>query len=75
MGCGGIDPLSILLVKAMIAVLRLEASAETKEHERTMLTPKQLSNVKLNHNFDLFKTTCVFLKIPRRLKGSEQGRD
>ena len=57
-------PVSIVVISAMQAVRLLEANAGTSEQETAVLTPEQLSNVKMNHNLDLFRTTCKVLRIP-----------
>ena len=51
------QPVSILVVSAMLAVRWLETNADTSEQETAVPTPEQLSNVKLNNNLDLFRTT------------------
>ena len=33
-----------------------------------MPTPEQLSNVKLNNNLDLFRTTCKVLRLPKAIE-------
>ena len=57
------QPVSILVVSAMIAVRGLEADAGTSEQEMSVPTPKQLSNVKFENSLDLFRTTCKILRI------------
>ena len=58
---------SILVVSAMLAVQWLEANAGTSEQETAVPTPEQLSNVKMNRNLDLFRTTCKILRIPKAI--------
>ena len=48
---------SIVVISAMLAVRWLEANAGTREQETAVPTPDQLSNVKMNRNLDLFRTT------------------
>ena len=59
---------SIVVVSAMLAVRWLEANAGTSEQETAMPTREQLSNVKMNRNLDLFRTTCKILRIPKALE-------
>ena len=59
---------SIVVVSAMLAVRWLEANAGTSEQETDMPTPEQLSYVKMNHNLDLFRTTCKVLRIPKAIE-------
>ena len=40
------QPVSIMVVSAMLVVRWLEANASTSEQERTMPTPEQLSSMK-----------------------------
>ena len=56
---------SIVVVSAMLAVRWLEANAGKSEQETAVPTPEQLSNVKMNCNLDLFRTTCKILRIPK----------
>ena len=56
---------SIVVVSAMLAVRWLEANAGTSEQETAVTSPEQLSNVKLNRNLDLFRTTCKVLRISK----------
>ena len=58
----------IVVVRAMLAVRWLEANACTSEQERAVPTPEQLSNVKVNHDLDLFRTTCKVLRIPKAME-------
>ena len=46
----------------------MEAKAGTNEQETAVPTPEQLSNVKMNHDLDLFRTTCKVLRIPKALE-------
>ena len=46
----------------------MEANAGTSEQETAVPTPDQLSNVKTNHNLDLFRTTCKILRIPKAIE-------
>ena len=62
------QPVSIVVVSAMLAVRWLEANAGTSEQETTVPTPEQLSSVKLNNNLDLFRTKCKVLRIPRAIE-------
>ena len=75
MGSGGVElystgspdqnqPVSIVVVSAMLAVRCLEDNAD----KTTMPTPEQLSSVKCNHTSDFFRTTCKFLRIPRAIE-------
>ena len=50
---------SIVVVSAMLAVRWLEANAGTSEQETAMPTSEQLSNVKVNHDLDLFRTRLM----------------
>ena len=59
---------SIVVVSAMLAVRWLEANAGTSEQETAVPTPEQLSNVKMNRNLDLFRTTCKVLRIPKAIE-------
>ena len=59
------QPVSIVVVSAMLAIRWLEANAGTSEQETAVPTPEHLSNVKLNNNLDLFRTTCKLLRIPK----------
>ena len=59
---------SNLAVNAMLAVRWLEANAGTSEQETAVPTPEQLSNVKMNRNLDLFRTTCNVLRIPKAIE-------
>ena len=59
---------SIVVVSAMLAVIKLEANAGTIEQETAVPTPEQLSNVKMNRNLDLFRTSCKVLRIPKAIK-------
>ena len=61
------QPVSIVVVSALLAVRWLEANAGTSEQEVAVPTPEQLSNVKLNNNLDLLSTTCKVLSIPRAI--------
>ena len=63
------QPVSIVVVSAMLAVRWLEANAGTSEQEAAVPTPEQLSNVKMNHNLDLFRTVCKVLKIHKAIEG------
>ena len=60
--------MSIVVVSAMLAVRWFEANAGTSEQETAMPTPEQLSNVKMNCNLDLFRTTCKVLRIPKAIE-------
>ena len=66
---------SIVVVSAMLAVRWLEANADTSEQEMAVPTPEQLSNVKMSHELDLFRTTCKVLRIPKAIERiwSRQG--
>ena len=59
---------SIVVVSAMLAVRWLEANADTSEQETAVPTPEQLSNVKMSHELDLFRTTCKVLRIPKAIE-------
>ena len=59
---------SIVVVSAMLAVRWLEANAGTSEQETAMPTPEQLSNVKMNRNLDIFRTTCKILRIHKAIE-------
>ena len=59
---------SIVVVSAILAVRWLEAKAGKSEQETAVPTPEQLSNVKMNHNLDLFRTTCKILTIPNAIE-------
>ena len=59
---------SIVVVSAMLALRQLEANAGTSEQETAVPTPEQLSNVKMNRNLDLFRTTCKVLRIPKAIE-------
>ena len=59
---------SIVVVTAMLPVRWLEANAGTSEQETTVSTPEQLSNVKMNRNLNLFRTTCKVLRIPKAIE-------
>ena len=59
---------SIVVVNAMLAVRWLEANAGTSEQETAVPTPEQLSNVKVNQDLDLFRTTCKVLRIPKAIE-------
>ena len=52
----------------MLAVRWLEANAVTSEQETARPTPEQLSNVKMNRNLYLFRTTCKVLRIPKAIE-------
>ena len=43
---------SIVVVRAMLAVRWLEANADTSEQEMAVPTPEQLSNVKMSRELD-----------------------
>ena len=58
---------SIVVVSAMLAMRWLEANAGTGEQKTDVPTPEQLSNVKMNRNLDLFRTTCKILRIPKAI--------
>ena len=62
------QPVSIVVVSAMLAVRWLEDNAGTSEQETAVPTPEQLSNVKLNNNLDLFRTNCKVLRIPKAIE-------
>ena len=62
------QPVSIMVVSAMLAVRWLEANPGPSEQETAVPTPEQLSNVKLNNNLDLFRTTCKVLRIPKAIE-------
>ena len=59
---------SIVVVSCMLAVRWLEANADTSEQETAVPTPEQLSNVKMSHELDLFRTTCNVLRIPKAIE-------
>ena len=59
---------SIVVVSAMLAVRWLEANADTSEQETAVPTPEQLSNVKMSHELDIFRTTCKVLRIPKAIE-------
>ena len=54
-----------MVVSTMLAVRWLEANAGTSQQETAVPTPGQLSNVKMNHNLDLFRITCKVLRLPK----------
>ena len=58
----------IVVVSAMLTVRWLEANAGTSEQETAVPTPEQLSNVKVNHDLDLFRTTCKVLRTPKAME-------
>ena len=58
---------SIVVVTAMLAVRWLETNAGMSEQETAVPTPEQLSNVKLNHDLNLFRITCKVLRIPKAI--------
>ena len=62
------QPVSIVVVTAMLAVRWSEANAGTNEQETAVPTPEQLSNVKMSHNLDLFRETCKILRIPKAIE-------
>ena len=62
------QPVSIVVVSAMLAVRWLEANAGTSEQATVVSTPEQLSNVKMNNNLDLFRTTCKVLRTPKAIE-------
>ena len=62
------QPVSIVVVSAMLAVRWLEAYADTDEQETAVPTPEQLSNVKMSSELDLFRTTCKVLRIPKAIE-------
>ena len=59
---------SIVVFSAMLAVRWLEVNAGTSGQEMAVPTPEQLSNVKMNRNLDLFRTTCKVLRIPKAIE-------
>ena len=59
---------SIVVVNAMLAVRWLEASAGISEQETAVPTPEHLSNVKMNHDLNLFRTTCKVLRIRKAIE-------
>ena len=59
---------SIVVVSAKLAVRWLEANSGRSEQETAVPTPEQLSNVKMNHKLDLFRTTCKVLKILKAIE-------
>ena len=59
------QPVSIVVVSAMLAVRWLKANAGTSEQETAVPTPEQLINVKMNRKLDLFRTTCKIRRISR----------
>ena len=59
---------SIVVVSAMLAVRRLEANTATSEQETAVPTPEQLSNVKMYHDLDLFRTICKVLRVPEAIE-------
>ena len=59
---------SIVVVSAMLTVRWLEANAGTSEQPTAVPTSEQLSNVKMNHSLDLFRTTCKVLRIPKAIE-------
>ena len=62
------QPVSIVVVSAMLAVRWLETNAGASEQETDVPTPEQLTNVKLNNNLNLFRTTCMALRIPKAIE-------
>ena len=62
------QPVSIVVVSAMLAMRWLEANAGTSEQATVVPTPEQLSNVKMNNNLDLFRTTCKVLRTPKAIE-------
>ena len=62
------QPVSIVVVSAMLAVRWLEANAGTSEQATVVPTPEQLTNVKMNNNLDLFRTTCKVLRTPKAIE-------
>ena len=60
--------MSIVIVSAMLPVGCLEANAGTSDQETAVPTPEQLSNVKMNNNLDLFRTTCRILRIHKAIE-------
>ena len=56
---------TILLVRTILAVRRLETNAGTIEQEMDMPTPEQLGRVSLSKRLDLFRTTCKVLRKPK----------
>ena len=62
------QPVSIVVVSAMLEMKWLEANAGTSGQETTMPTPEQLSSMRYNHTLDLFRTTCKVLRIPRTIE-------
>ena len=54
------QPVSIVVVSAMLTVKWLEANAGTSEQETTVPTPEQLSSVKMKNNLDLFIPAARF---------------
>ena len=65
---------SIVVVSAMLAVRWLEANAGTSEQETAVPTPEHLSNLKMNRNLDLLRTTCKVLRIPKAMLQTEAVR-
>ena len=62
------QPVSIVLVSAMLTVRWLLAKARIREQETTGPTPEQLKSVKFNNNWDLFRSTCKVLRIPKAIE-------
>ena len=54
--------------RLMLAVRWSEANAGTREEETAVPTPEQLSNVKMNCNLVVFRTTCKVLRIPKAIE-------
>ena len=68
------QPVSIVMVSATLAVRWLEANAGTSEQETAVPTSEQLSNMKLNNNLGLFRTTCKVLRIHRAIEAIWAGQ-
>ena len=59
---------TMMVVRAILAVSWLEANAGTTEQEMAVPTPEQLSRVSISARLDLFKTTCKILRISKEIK-------
>ena len=66
---------TMMVVRAILAVSWLEANAGTTEQEMAVLTPEQLSRVSISTRLDLFKTTCKILRISKEIKKFGQDKD
>ena len=62
------QPVSVVVKIAMLAVRWLESNAGTSERGTTVPRREQLSSVKINHNLDLFSTSCRVLRKPKSIE-------